>query len=311
MKVLLTGGSGFIGSRIAGTMDELNCFDLQLPVRRNSPQLPGSCVYLPSIGPSTNWVPLLTGVEVVIHAAARAHVPSDRVTDELSEFRQLNVQGTVNLAMQAANAGVNRFIFISTVGVNGNINIRPFNESDTPKPADSYSLSKLEAETSLWEIARETGMEVVIIRPPLVYGPKAPGNFGRLVSSVERGVPLPLGSIHNLRSFVGLDNLVDLVITCIDHPAAANEVFLAGDGQDISTSELIRGIAEAMGKPARLIAVPSSLLMIAGTLLGKRSIAERLLGSLQVDISKASRLLGWTPQVSVHEGLRRCFEPDV
>jgi nucleoside-diphosphate-sugar epimerase len=203
---------------------------------------------------------------------------------------------------------VKRFLFISSIGVNGNINTRPFTEDDEPNPAEPYALSKWEAEQGLWEIQRETGMEVVIIRPPLVYGPNAPGNFGSLMRWVEKGLPLPLGAIDNQRSLVALDNLVDLIITCIDHPAAANQVFLAGDGEDLSTTELLRGVARAMGKSAHLIPVPPSLLMLGATLLGKKAVAQRLLGSLQVDISKARRLLGWQPPVSVEEGLRRCFD---
>jgi len=231
----------------------------------------------------------------------------DEVADPLAEYRRVNVDGALNLARQAATAGVKRFIFISSIGVNGNINTRPFTEGDTPNPAELYAQSKWEAEQGLWEIQRETGMELVIIRPPLVYGPNAPGNFGSLMRWVEKGVPLPLGAIHNQRSLVALDNLVDLIIACIDHPAAANQVFLAGDGQDLSTTELLRGVARAMGKSSRLIPVPSSLLMLGATLLGKKAVAQRLLGSLRVDISKARNVLGWEPPISVEEGLRRCF----
>ncbi len=231
----------------------------------------------------------------------------DEVADPLHEFRKVNVDGTLALARQAAAAGLSRFIFISSIGVNGNINTRPFTENDNPGPAEPYAQSKWEAEQGLWEIQRETGIDIVIIRPPLVYGPEAPGNFGSLVRWVERRMPLPLGAIHNQRSLVALDNLVDLIITCIDHPAASNQVFLAGDGQDLSTTELLRGVAKAMGKPSRLIPVPATLLMQGATLLGKKPVAQRLLGSLQVDISKARSLLGWEPPVSVEEGLRRCF----
>jgi nucleoside-diphosphate-sugar epimerase len=255
-----------------------------------------------------DWSSVLDEQQVVIHAAARAHVMKDEVADPLSEYRRVNVDGTLNLARQAAAAGVKRFIFISSIGVNGNSNIRPFTENDTPNPAECYARSKWEAEQGLWEIHRDSGMEVVIIRPPLVYGRGAPGNFGSLIRWVEKGVPLPLGAVKNQRSLVSLDNLVDLIIACLDHPAAANEVFLAGDGEDLSTTELLRGVGKAMGKPARLIPVPESMLMAGATLLGKKAIAQRLLGSLQVDISKARELLGWEPPISVEEGLRRCFQ---
>jgi len=203
---------------------------------------------------------------------------------------------------------VKRFVFISSIGVNGNISTRPFRVGDQPNPAEPYAQSKWEAEQGLMKLAAETSMEVVIIRPPLVYGPDAPGNFGSLVRWIEKGVPLPLGAIHNKRSLVGIDNLVDLIIHCLDHPAAANQVFLAGDGEDISTPELLRGVGRAMGKPARLIPVPAGLLQFGATLLGRKAMAQRLLGSLQVDISKTRELLDWKPPYTVEEGLRRCFE---
>ena len=170
--------------------------------------------------------------------------------------------------------------------------------------------SKWEAEQGLWEIQRETGMELVIIRPPLVYGPRAPGNFGHLVRLIDKGIPMPFGATNNKRSLVALDNLVDLIITCIAHPAAANQVFLAGDGEDLSTTELLRSVAKAGGLPSRLIPVPTEVLMFVAGLLGKKAVTQRLLGSLQVDISKARDLLGWNPPISVEEGLRRCFVED-
>lgn len=228
--------------------------------------------------------------------------------EPIAEYRRINTNVTLELAKKAAQAGIKRFIFISSIGVNGNVNIRPFTAEDQPNPAEPYALSKWEAEQGLWQIQQETGMDVVIIRPPLVYGPGAPGNFGSLVRWVKKGVPLPLGAIHNKRSLVGIDNLVDLIIRCIDHPAAANQVFLAGDGEDLSTTELLRGVGEAMGKPARLIPVPAGLLQLGATLLGKKAMAQRLLGSLQVDISKTCEMLDWKPPYTVQEGLRRCFE---
>jgi nucleoside-diphosphate-sugar epimerase len=225
-------------------------------------------------------------------------------------MKDVNVAGTLNLAAQASEAGVERFVFLSSIGVNGNANTSAFSETDLPRPEGDYAQSKLEAEQGLWDIQRRTGMEIVILRPPLVYGPDAPGNFNSLVRWVQKGVPLPLGAINNKRSLVALDNLVDLIITCIDHPAAANQVFLAGDGQDVSTTELLRGVGQAMGKPARLIPVPAGMLTFGAGLLGKKAVAQRLLGSLQVDISKARNLLGWEPPLSVEEGLRRCFDSE-
>jgi len=229
----------------------------------------------------------------------------DPLFDPLTEFRKVNTAGTLTLARQAAEAGVRRFVFISSIGVNGNQSIKPFNEQDTPAPHDLYAISKFEAEQGLWGIQQDTGMEVVVIRPPLVYGPNAPGNFGALMRVVQRGWPLPLGAVHNQRSLVALDNLVDFVITCLDHPAAANQIFLVSDGEDLSTTELLRRVAHALGRPARLIPVPVSLLAAGAALLGRRDMAQRLCGSLQVDISKTQTLLGWNPPISVDEGLRR------
>jgi len=293
-----------VGSRLATVLNSESCFQLRTASRSVLEDKNNFRIELES---ASNWMDALEGVNTVIHTAARAHVMKDEVPDPLAEYRKVNVAGTLNLARQAAQAGVKRFIFISSIGVNGNINICPFTEHDEPSPAEPYAQSKWEAEQGLWDIQRETGMELVIIRPPLVYGANAPGNFGSLVCWIEKGVPLPLGAIHNKRSLVALDNLVDLIVTCIDHPAAANQVFLAGDGQDVSTTELLRGVGRTMGKPARLIPVPAGMLMFGAGFLGKKAVAQRLLGSLQVDISKARSLLGWEPPLSVEEGLRRCF----
>lgn len=233
----------------------------------------------------------------------------DPSADPLTEFRRVNVEGTLNLARQAAAAGVQRFIFISSIKVNGEETAPgdAFTASDVPAPQDPYGLSKFEAEEGLRSLAQQTGMEVVIIRPPLVYGPSVKGNFASMIKLVQKGLPLPLGAIHNKRSLVGIDNLVDLIIRCIDHPAAANQTFLASDGVDLSTTELLRSVVKAMGKPSRLVPVPASLLQTGAGLLGKKAMAQRLLGSLQVDISKTREVLGWEPPYTVEEGLRRCF----
>lgn len=250
----------------------------------------------------------LGGADVVIHAAARAHVLQERAADPLAEYRRVNVDGTLALARAAAEAGVRRFVFVSSIKVNGERTApgRAFRADDAPAPGDAYGVSKWEAEQGLCALARETGMEVVVVRPPLVYGPGAKGNFAALVRRVARGVPLPLGAVrHNRRSLVGLDNLVDLIVTCLDHPGAANQVFLAADGEDLSTADLLQRVARAMGRPARLLPVPVWVLQAAAASLGKRAVAQRLLGSLQVDGSKARELLGWAPPVSVDEGLKR------
>ena len=261
------------------------------------------------LGPHADWSEAVRNQDVVVHAAARAHVMKESVNDPLTEYRRVNVDGTLQLARQAAEAGVRRFVFISSIKVNGESSPagRPFTANDIPDPAGPYGVSKMEAEQGLSEVSRETGMEVVIIRPPLVYGRGVKGNFATMARLVRGGFPLPLGSVCNRRTLVSLENLVDFTLLCITHPAAANEVFLVGDGQDLSTTGLLRAIGKAMGKPARLIPVPSRLIMLAASVLGKKNAAQRVLGSLQSDISKARQVLGWEPPLSVEEGLRRCF----
>jgi nucleoside-diphosphate-sugar epimerase len=243
----------------------------------------------------------------VVHLAARVHVINDTVADPLAEFRKSNVEATLALATQAAQAGVQRFIFISSVKVNGE-HTQPghtFRADDTPSPQDPYGISKMEAEVGLRAIAQQTGMEVVIIRPPLVYGPGVKANFASMVQWLQRGVPLPLGAIHNRRSLVALDNLVDLITTCLDHPAAANQTLMVSDGEDVSTTELLRRMAAALGIPARLLPVPQRLLEWGATLVGKKEVAQRLFSSLQVDAQPTRQLLGWKPPVSLDQGLRQ------
>lgn len=308
MKILLTGANGFIGARLAEYLSENSQHNLTCAVRRQTLAVNGRLFLFNGLTRDTDWAGGLVGQEVVVHVAARAHIMKDEVSDPLSEYRKINVEGTMNLARQAAQAGVRRFVFLSSIKVNGEGTLPGsyYTADDSPAPEDAYGVSKMEAEQELWEVSRRTGMEIVIIRPPLVYGPGVKGNFASLMKLVEKGFPLPLGAVHNERSLVALDNLVDLVALCIEHPAAANEVFLASDGQDLSTTDLIRRVARAMGKSARLIAVPSSMLMFGASMLRKRTLAQRLLGSLQVDISKTKNLLGWTPLLSVDEGLERC-----
>ena len=312
MNILLTGATGFLGRKLAKYLHSKPNVGLTAVVRRSVDVSAFQTREVQRINANTDWSEALINQQVVIHAAARAHIMQDEVPDPLAEYRLVNVEGTLNLARQAANASVKRFIFISSIKVNGEKTSlgQPFTADDMPAPEDAYGISKWEAEQGLTKIASETGMEIVIIRPPLVYGPGVKGNFASIIKLVEKDIPLPLGAIHNQRSLVALDNLVDLIITCIDHPAAANQVFLAGDGQDLSTTELLQGVAKAASKSSRLIPIPSSLLMFAATLLGKKAVAQRLLGSLQVDISKARYLLGWEPPISVEEGLRRCFSKD-
>jgi len=265
-----------------------------------------------NIDGTTGWSKALQSAEAVIHLAARVHVMCESVDDPLAEFRRVNTEGTLNLARQVATAGVRRFIFLSTIGVNGKSTShgKVLTPDDTPSPHDPYSISKYEAEIGLHSIAQLTGMEVVIIRPPLVYGANAPGNFGKLTRLVAKSFPLPLGSINNLRSFVGIDNLIDFIVTCLEHPAAANETFMVSDGEDLSTPDLIRRMARAMNRPARILPVPVWALKAGALLQGKVDAVQRLCGNLQVDISKARELLGWNPPVSVDEGLRRAVGGD-
>jgi nucleoside-diphosphate-sugar epimerase len=257
----------------------------------------------------TGWGDALRNVSVVVHLAARVHVMHDNAADPLTAFRTVNMDGTLNLARQAAAAGVKRFVFISSVKVNGESTPLglAFTEADAPNPQDAYGQSKHEAEQSLRQLSADTGMEVVIIRPPLVYGPGVKANFASLMRAVQRGWPLPLGAVHNQRSLVALDNLVDFIVTCITHPQAPNQTFLVSDGQDLSTTELVLGMAQAAGVPARLLPVPVWALQAGASLLGRGDAVQRLCGNLQVDIFKASSLLGWTPPVSLKEGLRRAM----
>lgn len=313
--VSLTGASGFVGGAVASKLSRLGEVNLLLAGRNPVSGLMASYTFVQvaQIDAATNWAAALVDVDVVIHCAARVHVMNDTASDPLAEFRKVNVAGTLNLARQAVAAGVKRFIFVSSIKVNGERTAlgRPFTADDVPAPADAYGISKMEAEQGLRALAVESGLEVVIIRPVLVYGPGVKGNFASMIRLVKKGLPLPLAAIHNRRSLVGIDNLVDLIIRCIDHPAAANQIFLAGDGDDVSTTQLLRGVARAMDRPLRLIAVPTAFLTCGAMLLGKRTLAQRLLGSLQVDISRTCELLDWKPPFTVDEGFRRCFaKPD-
>lgn len=309
-KVLVTGANGLVGNSLVTKL--LEDKKVIAGVRKDREySFPGiEMTRYPDIAKNTDWSQILESIGVIVHTAARVHVIVDDVDDPLTEFRRVNVDGTLNLARQAATAGVGRFIFISSIKANGEMTLSnfPFKPDDAPTPCDPYGISKLEAENGLMKIARETGMEVVVIRPPLVYGPGVKANFQKMIHWLNKGVPLPLGSIHNKRTLVALDNLVDLINTCIDHPAAANQVFLAGDDEDVSTTLLLQKVGDALGKPARLIKVSPKLIKIGAAMLGKSDTANRLLGNLQVDISKARELLGWEPPVTVDEGIKKAVE---
>lgn len=306
-KILITGASGFVGRYLVHDLVKEG-LSVCCAMRTDTmfEDTVDSKILIPSIDAHTDWTEALSGCEVVMHLAARVHVMNDTSADPLAEFRTVNVEGTLNLARQAASAGVKRFIFVSSVKVNGEHTKagKPYTEDIVPNPQDAYGISKLEAEQGLLTIAKDTGMEVVIIRPPLVYGAGVKANFASMIRAVKRGIPLPLGAIRNKRSFVYVGNLVSMIMRCIEHPAAANQVFLVSDGHDLSTSELLRSCAAALGVKPRLLSVPQWLIEGCAKLLGKQAVAQRLCGNLQVDISKARTMLGWEPPFSVADGLK-------
>jgi nucleoside-diphosphate-sugar epimerase len=304
VKVLVTGANGFVGAALTTRLvHEIGCV-VVASVRNQSTKLRGPIIRVETgpLGPETDWHPAVERVDTVVHLAARVHETSDRAATALAKHRLINVAATLALARQAASAGAKRFIFLSSVKVNGESGY--FTETDQVAPVGAYAISKHEAEVALRRIAAETGMEVVIIRPSLVYGPGAKANFLTLLRAVSWGVPLPFGAVENLRSLLALNNLVDFIVACIEAPAAANETFMLSDGEDLSTPDLIRRLARAMGRPARLVAVPSSVLFAGASIVGRSDVARRLLGSLQVDIAKARRLVHWNPPTTVDEGLR-------
>lgn len=309
MRVLVTGATGLIGRAVTARLSPAGGFDVRVALRTAQP-IPATVapVIVGHIDASTGWRVALEGVDAVVHLAARVHVMRETAGDALDQYRRVNVDGTLALARQAADAGVKRFLFVSSLKVHGEAGV--FSEADGPSPNGPYAISKIEAENGLRQIARETRIEVVIIRPPLVYGPGVKANFAALARLVRFGLPLPFGAVHNKRSLVSADNLADLIAVCLVHPRAANETFLVSDGVDLSTAELAAAIAQAMGKRPRSLPVPPGLMLMAARLLGKNDAAGRVLGSLQVDITKARQLLEWTPPVSVAEGMRRAVAHD-
>lgn len=301
----MTGAAGFVGRVLVGRLRSEG--REVLPIVRSPGGLAGERA-VGAIDADTDWRDALQGVDAVVHLAARVHVMNDAADDPLPAYRSVNTEGSLNLARQAAEAGVRRFVFMSSVKVNGEKTEpgRPFRRGDPPAPSDPYGISKYEAELGLAELDRAGALETVIIRPPLVYGAGVGGNFRTMMNWVERGIPLPLGAIReNRRSFVGVDNLADLVALCLDHPAAAGKIYLVRDGRDVSTRELIDLIAKAMGRRSELFSLPPALLRAIASASGKRAAAERLIGSLQIDMEDTRRELGWVPPLALEEGLAR------
>jgi nucleoside-diphosphate-sugar epimerase len=302
MKIILTGATGFVGKEI---LSKISLFNYIIVGRSKPKDIPQTKFYKSELKAFDNFSSILQNTDVVIHCAARVHVMKEASINPLESFREVNTEGTINLAKQAAKSGVKRFIFISSIKVNGEstTNEKCFTDKDIANPLDPYGLSKAEAENAIKNIAEQTGMEVVIIRPPLVYGPDVKANFAMMLKLVSFGIPLPFGCIvDNRRSMVYVENLVDLIVKCISHPNAANQTFLVSDDDDLSTARLVKELSKAMGGKGWALPIPPIIFEIVGKITGKSEFVDRLCGSLNVDITKTKELLNWTPPFTVKEG---------
>ncbi|HIF9399504.1 TPA: UDP-glucose 4-epimerase family protein [Photobacterium damselae] len=306
-QILVTGGTGFIGQRLLLKLKELSKPSVSIG-RKLAASVFSDEHYVIDINSRSDYSSILKRNSVIIHCAARVHVMNDSLNDPLEAYREVNTAGTLNLAKQAVSAGVKRFIFVSSIKVNGELTIvnKPFRFDDERYPEDPYGQSKSEAEEQLLKLAEDTGLEVVIIRPTLVYGPGVKANFVSLLNLVSKGLPLPFGCIKgNKRSLVSVDNLVDLIVTCIDHPKAVNQVFLVSDDNDISTREIVQQMAKALGKSQWLLPIPTTCYRLVGKIAGKEDVISRLLGSLQVDITHTKDTLGWKPPQTLEDGFKQ------
>lgn len=310
-SVLVTGATGFVGRFLCAELVAKGWLvRAAIKSEEDIMRLPQGVqpVIMGFIGPDTEWVRALSGVEIVFHLSARVHVVNEQASDPMSAFRRDNAAGTERLAREAVAAGVKRLVFTSTIKVNGEVTSEPLTPDSPPQPSDPYSISKWEAEQILRAIGSETALEVVIVRPPLVYGPEVKANFLSLMKIVHRGMLLPLASVSNKRSLIYVENLVDALIVCAGHPAAAGKTYLVSDGDDVSTPELVRRLASGLRKPARLIPFPPSLLRLAGRITGNSAAVDRLLFSLFVDSGKICKDLDWQPPFPMMEGLRKTGE---
>jgi nucleoside-diphosphate-sugar epimerase len=305
MRIAVTGANGFVGRRLVRDLAAAGHF-VTGASRRPLEGLTANSAWVqaPDLGGSADWRQAMAGCDAVVHAAARVHVMEDRAADPLAAYRAANVEGTLALARQAAEGAVRRFVFISSIKVNGEETApgTPFRADDPPAPVDPYGISKAEAEAGLFALGRSSGMEIVVLRPVLVYGPGVRANFAAMIRAVERGLPLPLASVRNRRSLLFVGNLASLALAALKSPAAAGRVLLASDGEDLSTPEMLRRLGAAAGRPARLVPLPPGLIRAAAGLLGKGAQAQRLLGSLQVDLEPTRSALGWEPPFTVDQG---------